>query len=116
MIPEEKKALFLIEFAKDFNIGSACKRIGVSRNLFYDWCKADEEFNKAQKDVRMTIADKAEQALSSLIDEKNAQATIFALKTLGKSRGYKEDSNIDITTGGNPFNTQINIIKDNDEN
>lgn len=71
-------------------VTQACKLAKVSRSEFYLWKQKDEDFKKAVDDVSDIVLDFAESALHKQINEGNTTATIFLLKTKGKSRGYIE--------------------------
>ena len=57
---------------------------------FYDYLKKDEAFARQVKDIENIALDFAESQLHKQIQEGNTSATIFYLKTKGKSRNYIE--------------------------
>ena len=71
-------------------VTTACKSAGVSRRTYYNWLKDDEAFKEAVEDINNISLDFAESKLYDLIKDDNVTATIFYLKTRGKSRGYIE--------------------------
>lgn len=73
----------------------ACKAAGISRSVFYTWYNEDEEFKKAVDGVGDIAVDFAESKLFDLMDQENATAIIFYLKTKGKHRGYIERQEVD---------------------
>lgn len=73
----------------------ACKKVGIARKTHYEWYKEDEEYKNAVDDVLDVALDFAESMLHKQIQDKDTTATIFYLKTKGKSRGYVEKSEID---------------------
>jgi len=79
----------------------ACKKADIPRSTYYKWLSEDEEFSKQVKDIENVALDFAESQLHNQIQKNNTSATIFYLKTKGKSRGYVEKSELDITSGGN---------------
>lgn len=71
-------------------VTSACKKVGLSRNTFYEYCKQDTEFKKQVDDIENIALDFVESQLHKQISDGNTTATIFYLKTKGKKRGYVE--------------------------
>tara|TARA_R100000935_G_scaffold28627_2_gene48988 strand:- start:416 stop:772 length:357 start_codon:yes stop_codon:yes gene_type:complete len=90
-------------------VTTACKNSSCSRETFYKYCKDDEVFKDKVKDIENIALDFAESQLHKQIQDGNTSATIFYLKTKGKTRGYIERQEI---TGadGMPTNFQIEII------
>ena len=70
------------------------RKLSINRSTFYKYLKEDEEFAKQVKDIENIALDFAESQLHKQISEGNTTATIFLLKTKGKSRGYVERSEI----------------------
>lgn len=87
----------------------ACKQTDTPRSTYYKWLKEDEEFAQAVKEIDNIALDFAESQLHSQIKDGSTSATIFYLKTKGKKRGYVEKSEIDLTSGDNPFKVNVNI-------
>ena len=87
----------------------ACREANIPRSTYYKWLKEDQVFAEQVQDIENVALDFAESKLHNQIDENNTSATIFYLKTKGKSRGYVERQEI---TGaeGMPTNFQIEII------
>ena len=75
-------------------VTTACRQVGINRTTYYKYLKEDEEFAKQVKDIENIALDFAESQLHKQISEGNTTATIFLLKTKGKSRGYVERSEI----------------------
>lgn len=71
-------------------VTTACKKANISRVTFYDYYKHDPEFKKQVDELDNVALDFAESKLFKLINEENATAIIFYLKTKGKIRGYVE--------------------------
>ncbi len=86
----------------------ACKQSDTPRSTYYKWLKEDEEFAKSVKEIENIALDFAESQLHQQIQDNSTAATIFFLKTKGKTRGYTEKSELDITTDGKSI-TDINI-------
>jgi len=87
----------------------ACKKANIPRSTYYKWLKEDSDFAEQVRDIENVALDFAESQLHKQIQENSTSATIFYLKTKGKSRGYVERQEI---TGaeGMPTNFQIEII------
>lgn len=66
----------------------ACKRMGITRQTFFNWRKDDPDFAQAVTDLGEGVLDMAEAKLLQLINAGDRQAIIFYLKSKGKSRGY----------------------------
>ncbi len=77
-------------------VTTACRQTEVGRTTYYQWLKEDPEFAKAVKDVQDIALDFAESQLHKQIKEGSTAATIFFLKTKGKSRGYVERQEIEV--------------------
>ena len=96
------------------NVTDACAAADIARSTFYLWCKEDADFNDKVSDVKDELVDFYEAQLQKLADganyealdvegnirtlkdKPNPTAVIFALKTLGKSRGYVEKTEIEM--------------------
>lgn len=85
-------------------VSKACRAAGVCRASHYKWLKENEEYRQQVEECKNIALDFAESALFKLIAEGNPTATIFALKCLGKARGYSEKTQVDTTLrlSGNP--------------
>lgn len=77
-------------------VTTACRQTEVGRTTYYQWMKEDPEFAKAVKDIQDIALDFAESQLHKQIKEGSTAATIFFLKTKGKSRGYVERQEIEV--------------------
>lgn len=98
---ERKKATLAFYEKSMGNITATCREIGISRQTFYRWCKNDKNFNQAVNNVSEANLDYAESMLLKNIKEGKEVSLIFFLKTKGKSRGYVERTEHDVTV--NPF-------------
>lgn len=86
-----KKKTFLANMSSTLgNITSSCIAAGISRQTYYNWIKEDWEFMQSVEDVFEESIDFAESSLMEQIKNGDTTATIFYLKTKGKSRGYVE--------------------------
>lgn len=92
-IPEEK----IIEAirAKRGLIAAAARALGVDRKTIYKHMHASEAVREAVKDARELMTDTAEAALYKAINEGQAWAVCFYLKTQGKDRGYIEKQQVE---------------------
>ena len=93
-------------------VSTACKSAGIGRVTHYRWLKQDEEYADAVREIQDVAVDFAESHLHKLIQDGNAAATIFLLKTKGKSRGYVERQEIDTTDS--KLNVSVEIHKNTD--
>lgn len=75
-------------------VSTACKAAGISRDTHYRWLKEDPEYKAQVEELSEVAIDFAESHLHKLIKDGNPAATIFFLKTKGKSRGYVERQEI----------------------
>lgn len=78
------------------NISHACKKIGISRNTYYEWRKDDREFDNLCEEQQEAIIDLVETKLMSNIQEGKTAEIIFFLKTKAKHRGYVEKQEYEI--------------------
>lgn len=105
----EKQIDFLqLYIPMKFNITMVCKKLGITRATYNNWCKHNEDFKKAVEEMREFIVDYAESVLIQALDNGDVKAAQFILKTVGKHRGYVE--NIDVTSNGHTLGSVINII------
>jgi len=92
-----KKQIAVDAYVKSFGIVTkAAASAQIDRTTFYYWLNNDPEFKLAIENAKPDdyYLDFVEDALMKLIREGNTAATIFALKTKGKARGYIEQTNI----------------------
>ena len=92
-------------------VTTACKQVGINRSTHYDWLKNDEEYASQVKALENIVLDFAESQLHKQILDGNTTATIFLLKTKGKSRGYIERQEV-VTDTDNFFKVEILESKD----
>lgn len=74
----------------------ACNKADIPRSTYYKWLNEDDAFAKDVNDIINIALDFAESQLHKQIGEGSTTATIFYLKTKGKSRGYIERQEIDL--------------------
>lgn len=87
------KALEVFE-SQGANVTAACKAVGISRQTFYHWSDNSDTYKRKVHEIRESMIDFAESSLKKQIKDGNTSATIFFLKTIGKSRGYIERQEI----------------------
>ena len=90
-------------------VTTAAKKVDISRQTHYNWMAEDELYNTEASDLVEVKLDFMESALHRAIKEGNVAALIFALKTVGRSRGYTEKSSVDVTTNGENINAPVLI-------
>ena len=100
--------------AKAFNISAACKAVGIDRRTYYRWL-ADSAFAQKVKDVMEERIDFVESKLFQKIKDGEITAIIFALKTLGKHRGYIERQELTGANGATLPPMDIKILLQNPE-
>lgn len=77
------------------NLTEVAAFFGVNRYTVTNrWMKA-KPYRQVVEEIKEAILDYAEDALDDMVMNGNIIATIFKLKTLGKSRGYIEDQGRD---------------------
>ena len=96
-----KKEALLNALEKSLGVVTiACKTAEIPRSTYYKWLKEDEEFKQQVQELENVALDFAESQLHQQISDNSTAATIFYLKTKGKSRGYTEKAELDVTSGG----------------
>ena len=96
-------------------VTNACEMVGCSRETFYKYYREDEEFAKNVDSVGDIALDFAETQLHKNIKDQRETSIIFYLKTKGKSRGYIEKTEHDLTTKGESLNNELDFSKLTDE-
>jgi len=94
-------------------VTTACKQVGIDRGTHYRWLKEDTEYADQVKAIENVTLDFAESQLHKQILDGNTTATIFLLKTKGKSRGYIERQEV-VTDSDNFFKVEIVDAADTD--
>lgn len=109
-----KKRAMIEALTKSLGIvTTACKSVRIDRSLHYRWLREDESYREAVEDVGDIALDFAESSLHKQIENKDTVATIFYLKTKGKSRGYIEKQEIDVSVKEFPPLPRV-VIKTNE--
>src|SRR5262245_33874272 len=68
----------------------AAKRLQCDPDTVMNYCKRHPTVEQAKHDARGELLDNAEEKLWEAVQRGEAWAIAFALKTIGKSRGYVE--------------------------
>jgi len=96
--------------ALDINKGMvylAAKSLGCSHVTVYNYAKRYESVQRAIDANRGEVLDAAELALYNAILAKEHWAVAFALRTIGRDRGYVEKQALDVTSGGEPLIVKV---------
>jgi phage antirepressor YoqD-like protein len=105
---------FIEAYQKSFgNISQSCKAVGIARQTYYNWLQ-EEEFKIELKSIEPSelFLDFLESKLVERVNKGDTTATIFALKTKGKKRGYIERQEYDLGTD-NHF--RIEVIRNEED-
>lgn len=85
-----------------YNITIACETLGINKIMVYQLKKQDPDFAEAVDSAiaehRASFVDIAEKTLREAVERGDMTATIFALKTLGRSRGYEQSAKLTVET------------------
>jgi len=94
----------------------AAEALGCSHVTVYNYAKRYKSVQEAIDRNRGHVLDTAEVALYSAILAKEHWAVAFALKTIGKNRGYTEKTEQEITgAGGGPVEQRLVILPSKDD-
>jgi len=69
-------------------LSRAAKQLGCSRSTITDWLDKHPDLDRELQDIKESYVDLAEGSLLTQVAEKNTQATIFLLRSLGRKRGW----------------------------
>ena len=72
------------------NVSLACKEAGIARVTHYEWMNVDPKYRAEIENISEMAIDYVESKLMKMIEGGDTTAAIFYLKTKGKSRGYVE--------------------------
>ena len=93
-----KKDIFLKALRNNLgHISKSCEAANIHRRTYYSWIEKDEKFKDECDAVNEGMIDYVQSKLSDNIDKNDTTAIIFFLKTKGKSRGYDEKHQVEIT-------------------
>ncbi|MBO6117346.1 MAG: hypothetical protein J6P44_02260 [Bacteroidales bacterium] len=109
------KKFSITEFAsayekKGCNVTSTCTALGINRKTFYKWREKYSALDEALKEKEDALLDFAESKLYEHISNGDITSLIFLLKTKGKSRGYVETIQNDVTV--NQFEEFMKTFRD----
>ena len=95
------------------NVSAAVKSCNLSRETFYRWKRENPLFDEKVNDIDESSIDFAETMLKKNIRDGKEASIFFYLKTKGKSRGYIEtvEQNVSIS----PFEQLMKELPDVDE-
>jgi len=96
-------------------VTGACMKVGVNPDTHYEWLKKSPEYRAEYEKLENKKLDVIETAFLNLVDEKNPQAVIHAVKTKLKHRGYGEDIKQTIETKGEGFKLVIEVPDERDQ-
>ena len=93
-----KKETFLISLKNNLgHISNACEAANIHRQTYYSWIEKDKEFKDKCDDVKEGLVDLAESKLFENINNNDNTCILFFLKCKGKSRGYRERQEIELS-------------------
>jgi len=84
--------------SNNFSIAKACRKVGISRGLYYQWLNNDGDFGKLVKEIEDIKKDFIESQFYKLVKAMDTTAILYGLKTKCKDRGYGEKIEIDKNT------------------
>lgn len=101
---KQKKFLEALENSAGI-VSTACKKMKISRQTYYNWKKKNEKFAEGVEEIKEGVIDFAESMLLQKIKEGDTTSIIFFLKTKGRHRGYVETKELEV-------NAKVEIIDD----
>lgn len=93
-------------------IASIAKELGCEWHTAKKYIEENPKIQQAYIDETETTLDLAEHGLHKLIQQGDFQAIKFYLSTKGKTRGYREARDVDVTSGGEVINVRIKGVDD----
>ena len=85
------KNLFLDKLSENMSlVAPTCKALGMSRSTYQAWLRTDEAFRAAVEEIREQRLDYIENKLLQRIEAGDTSAITFALKTIGRRRGWSD--------------------------
>jgi len=90
-------------------IAPAARNLGCSRDTIRKYLAEYPEVAKAKADMREAVTDSAESSLYRAIEDREAWAVCFYLKTQAKDRGYAERAEV---TGPSGAPVKIRLVYD----
>ena len=104
----EKQIAQALEKAGGF-LSVASKSLGCTRRTIYNYLERYPNLKELCDDIREQYLDLGEAELLKKIKKGSTPELIFFLKTKGKSRGYVEKQELDISSGNEPIKININL-------
>ena len=95
--------------ACNFNMTEACRKVNISRDTMNSWILREPKFAQMIQFLHEAKKDFFEGALIKLIKQGNANATIFANKTMNRDRGYGEKIQHEVSGTVEHKHTLVNI-------
>ena len=86
--------------ALEYSMGAvapACRMVGIDRNTYYNWMKADEGFADEVNRINEETFDFVETQMLKGISKGNTIMTIFYAKSKMKNRGFVERTEVEVT-------------------
>lgn len=74
----------------NFNTSHALKKANITYNLFKHWCENEPDFAKLIDEIHWHKKNFYEAGLTKLVADGNANAIIFANRTINSDRGYHD--------------------------
>jgi hypothetical protein len=97
----EKRVEFLKHLEQCLGIvTNACRRAGISREIYYYWMDTDPDFAKAVGKIDPVVHDFVETKLLQNIQEGKEASIIYYTKTKMRHRGYVERTELTGADGG----------------
>jgi len=90
-------------------VSSAAKKVGICRNIHYEWMKEDAKYKASVEELNNVVLDFAESALMKRIKEGSDTCLLFLLKCKGKERGYIEKPQVDVSVEKIPEGFHLEI-------
>lgn len=93
-----RQHLFLYALTElQFNVSRACKRVNVTLHTFRKWCEEDPDFAELVDEMNFHKGNFFEEHFIKLIQAGDSAATIHAMKTYNRERGYNDKQEITVT-------------------
>lgn len=93
-------------------VTSACKEVGLSRRVYYNYYNDDPEFKKSVDEINEICVDFGESQLFKKMKEGSERSIIFFMKYRGRKRGYTNAVELDHKSSEG-LNINYIIPKDN---
>lgn len=103
-------ARFLIKF--DGDVSAAADYLGVSRSGLRRKINDNEVLRNIHEELKESFVDVVENKFKQLCRDGNVTAIIFALKTMGKKRGYVERTTVEHEIGPDAAKSSAALIEE----